>query len=69
VGFLGKTTSWSHKGKAKHDVPMTGKTWQGPIELDESSGTQQVQVSMPVLDGDKPIGSLVVGISLAKLKE
>ena len=67
VAFLAKTTSWNHKGKPKHDVPMTGKTWQGPVETDESTGLRQVQVAVPVLDGDKPIGSLVVGISLSKL--
>jgi hypothetical protein len=67
VAFLGKTTNWSHKGKPKHDLPMTGKTWQGPIEVDESSGAQQVQVAVPILDGDKPIGSLVVGLSVSKL--
>ena len=67
VAFLSKTSNWSHKGKAKHDVPMTGKTWQGPVELDESTGVQQVQVAVPVKDGDKVIGSLVVGLSLSKL--
>jgi hypothetical protein len=67
VGFLNKTTSWSHKGKPKHEVPMTGKTWQGSIEVDESTGLQQIQVAVPVLDGDKPIGSLVVGLSVSKL--
>lgn len=67
IAFLSKTTSWSHKGKDKHDVPMSGKTWQGPIEIDESTGLQQVQVAVPVLDGGKAIGSLVVGLSLAKL--
>ncbi len=67
VAFLAKTTNWSHKGKPKHDVPMTGKTWQGAAEVDESTGLQQVQVAVPVLDGGKPIGSLVVGLSLAKL--
>lgn len=69
VAFLSKSTAWCHKGKPKHDVPMTGKTWQGPVEVDESTGLQQVQVSLPVLDGDKPIGSLVVGVSLAKLNQ
>ncbi len=68
VAFLAKPTNWSHKGKPKHDVPMTGKTWQGPIETDESSGVQQIQVAVPVLDGGKPIGSLVIGLSIAKLK-
>jgi hypothetical protein len=67
VGLLSKTTSWSHKGKPKHEVPMTGKTWQGAIEVDESTGLQQIQVAVPVLDGDKPIGSLVVGLSISKL--
>jgi hypothetical protein len=69
VAFLAKTSGWSHKGKDKHDVPMTGKTWQGPVEVDESSGQQQLQVAVPVLDGGKPIGSLVVGLSIAKLSQ
>jgi len=67
VAFLAKTTNWCHKGKPKFDVPMTDKTWQGPVEVDESTGVQQVQLGVPVLDGGKPIGVLVVGISLSKL--
>ena len=69
VGFIAKTTNWSHKGKAKHDVPMTGRNWQGPVEVDESTGQQQLQVSVPVLADGKPIGSLVVGLSLTKLNQ
>lgn len=68
VAFLGKTSSWCHKGKAKHDQPMAGKTWQGAVEVDESTGLQQIQIAVPVLDGDKAIGSLVVGLSLSKLE-
>jgi hypothetical protein len=68
VAFLTKPTNWSHKGKPKHDVPMTGKTWQGAVEVDDSTGIRQIQVSVPVLDGDKPIGSLVVGLDLGKLR-
>ena len=67
VAFLGKPTNWSHKGKPKHEQPLSGKTWQGPVEIDESSGLQQVQVAVPVVDGGKPIGSLVVGLSIGKL--
>lgn len=67
VALLAKTSSWCHKGKPKHDVPMTGKTWQGNVEVDESTGLQQVQVAVPVLDDGKAIGSLVVGLSLSKL--
>jgi hypothetical protein len=67
VAFLSKTTNWNHKGKPKHDEPMAGKTWQGPLELDESTGIRQIQVAVPVLDGGKPIGSLVLGLSISKL--
>lgn len=67
AAFLTKPSGWSHKGKPKHDVPMTGKTWIGDAEIDESTGQKQVQVSFPVLEGGKPIGSVVVGLSLSKL--
>ncbi|MBL8264922.1 hypothetical protein [Steroidobacter sp.] len=67
VAFLGKSSNWSHKGKPKHEQPLSGKTWQGDVEVDESSGLQQVQVAVPVLDGGKAIGSLVVGLSIGKL--
>ena len=68
VAFLSKTTSWIHKGKPKHDVPMAGRVWQGEIETDKSTGVQQIQVAVPVLDGGKPIGSLVVGFAISKLR-
>lgn len=69
VGFTTKTLNWSHKGAAKHEQPMAGKIWQGNLEQDKASGLEQIQIAVPVLDGDKPIGSLVVGMSVAKLKE
>jgi hypothetical protein len=68
VGFLNKSTNWSHKGSAKHETAMKGGTWQGKPEIDESSGLVLVQVSVPVVDGGKPIGSLVVGLVVSKLK-
>jgi hypothetical protein len=67
VAFFAKTTNWSHAGKPKHEVPMSGKAWIGEPELDQSSGKVSVQVSFPVLDGGKPIGSVVVGLEIAKL--
>jgi hypothetical protein len=67
VAFLSKPTNWSHGGKPKHDIPMTGRTWQGEVEVDESTGLQQIQVAVPVVDGGRPIGSLVVGLSLLKI--
>lgn len=69
VGFMSKTTRWSHAGQPKHEVPMSGKTWQGRIELDESTGLRQLQVAVPVLDNGQPIGSLVVGLSTAVLSQ
>jgi opacity protein-like surface antigen len=69
VAFLTKPSNWSHKGKDKHEQPMAGKTWQGPVEVDDSTGLQQVQVAVPVMDGEKSIGSLVVGLSLSKLSQ
>ncbi len=68
LGFIAKTSSWSHAGAPKHDVPMTGKVWFGNVEVDESTGKQQIQLAVPILDGGKPIGSLVVGVSIAGLK-
>ena len=67
VAFLSKTTSWSHADKDKHKVPMSGKTYIGPVTMDESAGLQEIQVGLPVLDGGKPIGSVVVGINVSKL--
>jgi len=67
VAFLSKTSSWSHADKPKHKVPMSGKTYVGPVATDESTGLQLVQVGLPVLDGGKPIGSIVVGLVVSKL--
>jgi len=70
VAFVEKTTSYIHAGQAKHDVPFgTGKPWQGKPEFDESSQTYAVQISVPVMDGGKPIGSLVVGVNLTHLEK
>lgn len=67
VAFLAKTSSWSHKGKPKHDVPMKGKIWTGTVEVDESTGKQQIQIGIPVLDKGKAIGSIVVALDVMKL--
>ncbi len=68
VALFNKTTNWSHKGMAKHEVPMKGKISTGPVELDESTGVEQIQIGLPVLDAGKPIGSVVVGFEVSKLK-
>lgn len=67
VAYLGKTTNWSHLGKPKHEVPMSGQVWKGKLELDKSSGRRQIQIGVPVLKDGKPIGSLVIGVSLESM--
>ncbi len=67
IAFLAKTSNWSHKGKPKHDTPMSGKAWIGEVEVDESSGQQQVQIGLPVMDQGKPIGSIVIGFNVTKM--
>jgi len=68
AGFDAKTEHWTHKGLPKHEVPMTGKMWIGPVKLDDSTGLQLIQVGLPVLDGGKPIGSIVFGLRVEKLR-
>lgn len=67
IAFQAKPSSWSHNGKEKHQVPMAGRVFIGPVEMDESSGQKQIQIGIPVLDAGRPIGSLVVGVSISKL--
>lgn len=65
VAFVEKTTSYIHRGQPKFDVPYgSSKAWQGSPEFDESAQTYQIQISVPVLDGRKAIGALVVGVNL-----
>ncbi len=68
VGFDAKTEHWTHKGMPKHEVPMTGQMWVGPVKLDDSTGLQMIQVGLPVLDSGKAIGSIVFGLRSDKLR-
>jgi len=68
VGFNAKTEHWTHKGMPKHEVPLSGKTWIGTVKLDDSTGLQMIQVGLPVLDGPKPIGSIIFGLRVDKLR-
>jgi len=68
VGFDAKTEHWTHKGLPKHEVPMSGETWIGSVKLDDSTVQQLIQVGLPVLDGRKPIGSIVFGLRVDKLR-
>ncbi len=68
VALLSKSSNWSHGTSQKHTDPMAGKVWQGTAQIDESSGLQQIQIAVPVLSEGKPVGSLIVGISVTKLE-
>lgn len=67
VAFLSKTSTWNHKNKTKHIEAMKNKIWIGEIGKDLSSGSLQIQVSVPILYNQKPIGSLVVGLAVQRL--
>jgi hypothetical protein len=67
LAFLSKPSNWTHKGMAKHDEPMAGKTWIGKPEKDRSTGLSQIQFALPILDTGKPIGSLVIGVAVNRL--
>ena len=45
-----------------------GKIFIGPLELDESTGKTQVQISAPILEEDETIGVLILGVSVDYLK-
>jgi len=68
AGFASKTTYWNHKGMPKHDVPMSGRIFIGAPKMDESTGVAEIQVGLPVMDGGKPIGSIVFGLRVEKLR-
>jgi hypothetical protein len=68
VAFVGKPTSYIHKGEPKFDVPMTGRPWEGVPEFDKSSRSHAVQISTPVFDRGRPIGVLVGGVSMRVMK-
>ncbi len=46
-----------------------GQIFIGPVEFDESARTNAVQVSVPVIDVDKTIGVLIVGIRFNYIKK
>jgi len=69
MAFLSKPTYFTHIGKSKHDEPMKNKVWTGKVEMDESTGSLNIQVAVPVLDekSKEAIGVLTVGFAVSKL--
>jgi len=69
VAFVDKPSSYLHNGMPKFDQPMSGKFWEGAPDFDKSSASYVVQVGTPILSSGKPIGVLVVGISMKMMRE
>jgi hypothetical protein len=67
AAFVDKPSDYLHAGTPKFAGPMGGNPWQGKPEFDKSSYSYVVQVAVPVRSGGKPIGVLVVGISMKAL--
>jgi C4-dicarboxylate-specific signal transduction histidine kinase len=57
--FQGDEEKWSESFNGG-----AGRIFLGPIEHDESTGVDAVQVSAPVIDNGRTIGVLVVGVQL-----
>jgi hypothetical protein len=69
VAFTEKTKYYLHKGMGKFEVPFrNGTAWQGKPEFDEPSQMYGIQISAPVFSGGKPVGVLVVEVSLSALE-
>lgn len=45
-----------------------GEVFIGPVKMDESTKTEAVQISVPVMEGGKAIGVLVVGVKLSYIE-
>lgn len=65
VGEYPKTTDYWQGDEDKFSQSFNhgdGKTYFGPLVLDESTKTYSVQISIPVKDGQDTIGVLIVGL-------
>jgi len=52
------------KGKAKHDIPMTGVTWYGPVGSRRLQRRRASSDRFPSGGWRKPIGSIVFAYRL-----
>jgi hypothetical protein len=68
AAFAEKTSNYLHAEESKFEVPMKGEIWQGMPEFDKSSYSYVVQIAAPVRSGGRPIGVLVVGISMKMIQ-
>jgi hypothetical protein len=71
VAMTDKTTDYWQGDEAKFQKSFNngaGAVFVDEVEFDESTQTYLVQVSVPVMDGDKAIGSITFGIDVEQVK-
>ncbi len=69
VAMTDKTSSYWHGDKDKFTKAFsTGDVFVGDVSFDKSSQVYSSQVSLPVKDGSKVIGVLIVGIDIDQVK-
>ena len=67
VAYVTKPKNWLHKGLPQHDQPMLGKIYQGPVVTHPATGMLQLLLGIPVLENEKPIGTVIVGVKASAL--
>lgn len=72
VAMTNKTSDYWQGDEAKWQKSFDGgkgSTHLGDVKFDDSAQAYLVQVSLPVMDGDKAIGAITVGINLDVLEK
>jgi sensor histidine kinase regulating citrate/malate metabolism len=71
VAMTDKTSDFWQGDEAKFQKSFnggTGAVFVDEVKFDESAQAYLVQVSVPVMDGDKAIGAITIGIDVDKVK-
>lgn len=70
VAFTSMPAVYIGKGKPNFDEPIGGKVWQqDESKPDPSTHIDTVQIAVPVKDGDKAIGVLLVSLTAENLNK
>ena len=68
IGYVIKPKNWIHKGLPQQEQAMLGKVYQGPLVVHPATGILQLLLGVPVMDGGKPIGVIIVGVKASALE-
>lgn len=72
VAMTNKTSDYWQGDEAKFQKSFNGGEGAiniGKEKFDDSAQAYLVQVSIPILDGDKAVGALTIGVNLGKLQK